>query len=249
MTRLKATQHRDKVGPGAQRIEPRLSVLGLLIAVGLCTACVPAGDEVGMGSGGATGATGATGDGGMAVATGGASGRTGGSSATGGTLGSTGGRVGTGGGVPTCQTDAGGATGYSATTDPLSAAAKCSSGRTWSVGNGETMMPGDRCQGCHVWTAAGTVYPTGHEPTYCNGLSDTSVSIVITDSQCRVVTLMPNAAGNFYTKATLVGELAVKVIKGGTVRRMVKRAPHGECNACHTPEGIQGAPGRIVPPA
>jgi hypothetical protein len=61
--------------------------------------------------------------------------------------------------------------------DPLNAAATCTSGKTWTLGDrGSSLMhPGDTCITCHTanggpdFTIAGTVFPSGHEPTNCNG--------------------------------------------------------------------------------
>jgi mono/diheme cytochrome c family protein len=39
-----------------------------------------------------------------------------------------------------------------------------------------------------------------------------------------------------------------KVVVGGKERVMVGPQTLGDCNACHTQNGLQGAPGRIIVP-
>jgi len=132
--------------------------------------------------------------------------------------------------------------------DPLNKVVACSSGRMWSGGNGETMYPGDRCQGCHIWEISGTVYPTGHEQTLCNGQDGAGITVVVSDAVGRVINLTPNSVGNFYYQGTIAYPFTAKVIRGTAVRAMLTPQTNAECNACHTPDGILGAPGRIVPP-
>jgi hypothetical protein len=132
--------------------------------------------------------------------------------------------------------------------DPLNKVVTCTSGRFWSGANGDTMYPGDRCQGCHIWEIAGTVYPTGHEQTLCNGQDGSELSVVVSDSAGRIIDLIPNSVGNFYYRGVIAYPFTAKVVRGSAVRAMATPQTNGECNACHTPDGIQGAPGRIVPP-
>lgn len=132
--------------------------------------------------------------------------------------------------------------------DPLNQVVACSSGRHWTSGNGDTMYPGDRCQGCHIWEISGTVYPTGHEQTLCNGLDGTGITVVVSDAVGRVINLVPNGVGNFYYQGTIAYPFTAKVLRGTSVRAMRTPQTNAECNACHTPDGILGAPGRIVPP-
>jgi hypothetical protein len=211
------------------------------IAVVSVAGCLPAPGEgepdSGRPSGGGSGASGGSGSGGNGTPTG-----------SGGVSG-TGGRPGTGGGL-VCNSVVGGASGTSDPNDPLNQRVACTSGRRYTPGtfNGETMMPGDRCQGCHVWTISGTIYPTGHEDTYCNGLNGAGITIALVDSQGRKVNLTPNSVGNFYYRSTFVPPFTAKVLRGSTVRAMsTVQCDNTDCNACHTPEGLRGAPGRIVP--
>ena len=140
--------------------------------------------------------------------------------------------------------------------DPLNAAPTCTSGSYWAFGNAESalMHPGAACVACHQssfeaprFTVAGTLYPTGHEPTDCNGT--TAATIVITDANGTVVSLTPNTAGNFYSSAALAFPIHATVVVNGTERAMVGAQQSGDCNACHTQTGASMAPGRVaVPP-
>lgn len=149
-------------------------------------------------------------------------------------------------------TDAG-----SPTTDAGVVQSVCTSATTWTSSDKSTKMnPGKACITCHnsfagepILQVGGTIYPTSHEPDKCYGVQGTSV--VLTDSTGRKVTLTSGATGNFTlsTNATaLVFPINVKVTKNGIERAMVQKAPHGDCNACHTENGANGAPGRILNP-
>lgn len=117
------------------------------------------------------------------------------------------------------------------------------------------MHPGDTCIGCHaqaggeapLFTAAGTVYPTLHEPVDCNGIAG-GASVVITDANLATYTLTVNSAGNFYTNAPLVFPITAKVVANGHESAMAAAQPMADCNGCHTQDGTNGAPGRIAVP-
>jgi cytochrome c553 len=147
--------------------------------------------------------------------------------------------------------------------DPFSVPPTCTSGSTqpaWVPGADGwlTMEPGNACIACHAsqgegpaFSIAGTVYPTGHEPTECNGSASTStdpVNVVVTDANGTSATLRTNSVGNFYSESYLVPPFTVEVDYQGRVRRMAMQAPNGDCNSCHTQDGASGAPGRIVTP-
>ena len=162
-------------------------------------------------------------------------------------------------GYPMAACAAGGAGGTSGT-DPFSVASVCTSGKTWS-GGGEgsaSMDPGRACISCHASTGgeaptfaiAGTLYPTGHEPDLCDGTngSTTDAKIVITDAQGKVITLAPNAAGNFTYRGGVAMPFQAAVTYMGRERRMASPPPSGDCNSCHTANGAMNAPGRIVLP-
>jgi hypothetical protein len=141
--------------------------------------------------------------------------------------------------------------------DPLNAPATCTSNRTWTGGDrgSGSMHPGGACITCHTtrrgapqFTIAGTVYPSGHEPTDCNGAPGTGVVVEITDSNANVMNLTPNAVGNFYSTAAFAFPVTAKVKYQGKERAMVTPQASGDCNSCHTATGTNGAPGRITLP-
>ncbi len=130
----------------------------------------------------------------------------------------------------------------------------CVSGTQWqggSEGTGE-MAPGQDCIACHTqgegprYTIAGTVFKDPNEPNDCGGVS--AVQVVITDADGGIITLNTNAAGNFYTRANLVLPYTAKLLQNGNLRVMAAPQTVGACNSCHTQQGANGAPGRIMAP-
>ena len=72
---------------------------------------------------------------------------------------------------------------------------------------------------------------------------------MITDADDREITLEVNDAGNFtYSRTDLVMPYRAKVIYNGQERAMVTPQMSGDCNGCHTQDGTEGAPGRILLP-
>jgi hypothetical protein len=150
----------------------------------------------------------------------------------------------------------------------------CTSGKKWTHGTlgSSSMQPGQTCIACHTksgagtptFYVAGTVYPTAHEPDQCDGLA--SVTIEITDGNAKVWTLTSNAAGNFACGPiaregfpACVGfayPFTAKTINKttGVTNAMINpvtSAPggsKGDCNECHTVDGANNAPGRIMAP-
>lgn len=135
----------------------------------------------------------------------------------------------------------------------------CTSGTTWEGGNEESprMNPGEDCIGCHEregegprFQVAGTVYTVAHEPDDCNGVD--GVSVEITDAEGTVVTLPTNSAGNFMHEdgeTRLVFPVNARVIgSDGSERAMSGDIEDGSCNACHTEDGANDAPGRVMAP-
>lgn len=183
----------------------------------------------GMGSGGAaTGGTGTGGQGGSRMATGGAA--SGGRAATGGAA--SGGRPATGG----------------AGTGGASTAVVCSSNVQWNGSTGPNMRPGVSCRGCHSYVIAGTVYPTLHEPTNCNGTNASSLRVIITGANGATLTLTPNSAGNFFSNTSVATPFTARVMSSAGTRMMGPSQTSGDCNSCHTQNGANGAPGRIMAP-
>jgi hypothetical protein len=134
----------------------------------------------------------------------------------------------------------------------------CTSGKTWTKGDdgSELMHPGAACNACHQvqggpnLRVAGTVYPTLHEPNDCNGAATPPpIVVTVTDSKNRTFDMPVNAAGNFLRdKGGLKPPYRAKVTSGGKTRAMVGTVTSGDCNSCHTPTGLNGAPGRIQAP-
>ncbi|MBL9026331.1 MAG: hypothetical protein JNL21_29315 [Myxococcales bacterium] len=144
----------------------------------------------------------------------------------------------------------------------------CTSNRWWDEGNegDEEMHPGHACIACHldpdafgaggdddddddlpIFTIAGTVYPTAHEPNDCYGIDDI-VRVEVTDADGVVAQLDANEAGNFFTELALRAPYRIRVLRGDVVRAMSEPAEHGDCNVCHTQDGAKKAPGRVMAP-
>ncbi|MCU0687178.1 MAG: hypothetical protein MUF34_33860, partial [Polyangiaceae bacterium] len=127
---------------------------------------------------------------------------------------------------------------------------------------GENMNPGRACVSCHEQTIedapplwfGGTVYPTGHEPELCQGgpPGSEAATVVITDANDAEFRRSVNASGNFLLRRSEVASFAfplrAKVVYQGRERAMATPQMIGDCNACHTQQGDNGAPGRITLP-
>ena len=121
----------------------------------------------------------------------------------------------------------------------------------------ELMDPGQACNACHsrsreapIYTIAGTLYETPHEPDGCYGANPDGALIHVVDARGTELDLQPNHAGNFMTRTSLSFPLKVAVAYQGKTREMegpVERAD-GDCNLCHTETGQKDAPGRIALP-
>lgn len=134
----------------------------------------------------------------------------------------------------------------------------CTSGKKWLGGDdGSPLMhPGAACNTCHQKEGgpnlrlAGTVYPTAHEPDDCNGATSPQQIVVrVTDARNRTYTMRANAAGNFMTEqGGMRPPFRATVTAGTNTREMKGSVTSGDCNSCHTAEGKNGAPGRIMAP-
>lgn len=174
----------------------------------------------------------------------------GGSSAETDTSGSAGGQAGAGGTGAGSSSGAGGAAG---------APAVCTSQKYWTgkdMGS-ELMHPGGTCLACHAtnrdapkYAVAGTVYPTYHEPDDCNGINGIAgTTVVITDANGKQLpAIQVNGVGNFHYQGNIAAPFHVKVVAGGQERAMSASPPTGDCNSCHTTDGANSAPGRILAP-
>jgi hypothetical protein len=157
----------------------------------------------------------------------------------------------TDGGAPI---DAGGAI-----ADPYSTPVVCTSKTMWTRGTSGSgsMTPGQACIACHtksggeapLFALGGTVFPTAHEPDDCNGGAVATMSqVVIKGADGKIITLTPNAAGNFYYSGALAKPYTAKVTSMGRERAMIAAQTSGDCNSCHTLAGAMMAPGRIMLP-
>lgn len=148
--------------------------------------------------------------------------------------------------------------------DPFAEPVKCTSGTFRDPNESEApeMMPGHACIRCHaevnaatgegapVFLFAGTVYPSGHEPDNCKG--PFGATIVLYDSEGRTINARSNSSGNFFyeadPRAIWKPPFRAKIIYNRRERWMMTPQANGDCNTCHTQNGAEGAPGRIVLP-
>jgi hypothetical protein len=161
----------------------------------------------------------------------------------------------------------GGTLGIDAGPDPFAAAPHCTSGVMWTGGTSGSglMQPGEACNACHsrsgeapIFGFAGTIYPSGHEPSQCDGGGAAAAQVVVVDATGRSLSAQVNAAGNFYAggRTGLTPPLKAKVVMAGRERLMLGAVTSGDCNTCHTQAGtttaagagVIKAPGRIVLP-
>lgn len=169
----------------------------------------------------------------------------------------------TGGATGSATGDA--TTGGSTGDDPFSGETVCSRGLSWDMGNTESpfMNPGMACLTCHAAMepflsnrilVGGTVYETGHEPDRCFGIDGVKdpMFVEITDANAVVTQLEVNQGGNFLWDKAVHGSLAfpitARVVRGDEERVMLTPQMDGDCNRCHTEDGANAAPGRIVAP-
>lgn len=132
--------------------------------------------------------------------------------------------------------------------------ATCSSGSMWTGGNEESelMNPGQACIECHSqdegprFTAAGTVMGASHDPDDCNGVE--GVTVRLTDADGVVHEATTNAAGNFDFRDAIAMPYTAEIESDAGVVAMSGAQNTGDCATCHTADGANGAPGRIVAP-
>lgn len=142
---------------------------------------------------------------------------------------------------------------------PYDTPPQCSSQRTWSGGEEESphMHPGRPCIGCHEregegpsFLIAGTTYPSAHEPDDCYGeRGPDDAEVLITGADGRTIALTVLSSGNFFLEEGRLSLPYTAVLRAsGRERAMVTPQRSGDCNACHTADGADGAPGRILLP-
>lgn len=131
----------------------------------------------------------------------------------------------------------------------------CSSGTMWTGGNEESplMHPGMDCVGCHldegegpIYTVAGTVMGAVNDPDDCYGVE--GVTVIVTDADGIDHELVTNAAGNFFTNDEIPTPYTVTLDYDGAQGAMVTAQADGNCATCHTQDGANLAPGRIIAP-
>jgi hypothetical protein len=130
-----------------------------------------------------------------------------------------------------------------------------SSNEPFQTTPGPTMRPGDNCLRCHnpqgqasrrPWTAAGTVFPK-LDARATDGVA--GVTVRFTEQSGREIeSLVTNEAGNFYTDRPLPDPYFVSLEYEGETIEMPCAPPAGSCNACHSPNPVGFAPGRIYLP-
>lgn len=157
--------------------------------------------------------------------------------------------------------------------DPYDVDPQCTTDTFWTQGlfaESERMNPGRPCIGCHddpeafggeagelgpSYVFAGTVFATAHEPDDCFGLDGTTqdVEIVIRTEDGQELRLPVNDAGNF---AAEPGDVPpgfappwfFRVVADGVESQPGPPLFDGDCNRCHSQDGDETAPGRLIPP-
>ena len=162
-------------------------------------------------------------------------------------------------------TTAGATSGGSSGGDPFGGDSVCSRGLEWNMGNKESpfMNPGMACLTCHMQMApqvsagslgGGRVGAAGPGPDLCFGVGGVEGPMVvgITDADMVVTELPVNEGGNFlwdrFEHGTIAFPITVRVVRGAEERVMLTPQMDGNCNNCHTEDGTNNAPGRIVAP-
>lgn len=147
---------------------------------------------------------------------------------------------------------------------PSQMAPRCTSGmlRSLNESEGPEMAPGRACNACHaeenaasgegdapIFAAAGTVFPTAHEPDDCIASASAGARVEVIDAVGRLFSAEVNRGGNFLLEEEhFTYPYRAKVVFQGRERMMEAPQSSGDCNSCHTASGSNGAPGRIVLP-
>jgi mono/diheme cytochrome c family protein len=137
----------------------------------------------------------------------------------------------------------------------------CTSNQYWPLGDEESpdMRPGVPCIDCHAkgiggergpsFIFAGTVFLGLHDEDDCFGSTPAGTTVVVTDAVGRVFEVAVRPRGNFFEEEQEVTyPIRAEVRRGGQVLAMKDPVPTGDCNTCHSAEGQDGAPGRIIAP-
>jgi hypothetical protein len=143
---------------------------------------------------------------------------------------------------------------------PVVAPTTCASGSTWTGGNrgSDDMNPGQACRSCHAGTGGegpmlrymGTVYPSLHEKDNCNAKPSGKVAVEILDEAGAILETIRvrSSSGNFMSvQGGVPGRYRARVTVDGVVKSEMKSfQTNGDCNSCHTEQGKNGAPGRVL---
>jgi hypothetical protein len=140
-------------------------------------------------------------------------------------------------------------------------ASVCASGKIWTYEDKDSplMNPGRSCIGCHTetndpgqapfYTAAGTVMTALDEPDDCAGAP--ALTVILTDADGTEWPMTANSVGSFWLApdSPVVMPYTARIVDSAGNER-VKQVPvsDGDCASCHTPEGANGAAGRLLPP-
>jgi hypothetical protein len=147
------------------------------------------------------------------------------------------------------------------TEDPLpGATGSCSTNQWWQRGDRESvrMHPGRACIECHVAEGegpdlvyGGTVHQAMDDMDDCRGVGGVLIDIIDDDTGLVVASTITNDAGNFLFQAddfVFTQPYRVSMFLDGRTRDMLTPQTDGDCMTCHTADGLEGAPGRIVAP-
>lgn len=139
--------------------------------------------------------------------------------------------------------------------EDASSRSECMSQSRWAGGDAGSalMRPGTPCLSCHgerapIFTFAGSIYASAHEPDQCNGAAANDAVVVIKAANGYKLALTINAAGNFFTQTALPKPYTVEIRYQGRTRLKQQPQTSGDCNGCHSELGSNGASGRITLP-
>lgn len=149
----------------------------------------------------------------------------------------------------------------------------CFSNSKWAQGNtgAEGMNPGLACRSCHLGENfmgqnpngevnagfamffMGTAYSDFNEANLCNAnqVPVGAVVEILDDAGVLKLSLPIDPSGNFRSNSTTAGfpmPYRARIRANGSVRPMGTPQTNGDCNTCHTEQGRENAPGRIVWP-
>lgn len=119
---------------------------------------------------------------------------------------------------------------------------------------GPFMRAGQNCLRCHAsngearnkpFSFGGTIFPAA-DSGLCDGVE--GVTVRVTDSKGKVVTVTSNRVGNFWSAEPLTPPLSMEAERGGRVTKMPVTAPTGGCALCHSWPDAVSASGRIRAP-